>query len=103
MQGRRAILRSPIQRIGYGGYLSLTLDFPEFVERVEEITNEYREIHKYSEETESYKATFKEAILNSWGKTKTWMSHHIHHANWYKHVYYYYSILEALGGMTLDV
>ncbi|HLR52045.1 MAG TPA: 1,3-beta-galactosyl-N-acetylhexosamine phosphorylase [Candidatus Avamphibacillus sp.] len=103
MQARRAILRSPIQRMGYGGYLSLALDFPEFVERVEEITNEFREIHEYSGETESYKATFKVAILNSWGKTKTWMSHHVHHAIWYKQVYSYYGILEALSGMPFDV
>jgi len=103
MQARRAILRSPIQRMGYGGYLSLALDFPEFVERVEEITNEFREIHEYSGETESYKAPFKVAILNSWGKTKTWMSHHVHHAIWYKQVYSYYGILEALSGMPFDV
>ncbi|MDY0409232.1 1,3-beta-galactosyl-N-acetylhexosamine phosphorylase N-terminal domain-containing protein [Virgibacillus soli] len=68
MQARRAILRSPIQRMGYGGYLSLALDFPDFVKRVEEITNEFREIHDHSKETSSYKAPFKVAILNSWGK-----------------------------------
>ena len=28
---RRAILRKPIDRIGYGGYLKLALQFPEFV------------------------------------------------------------------------
>src|SRR5699024_956734 len=103
MQARRATLRSPIQRMGYGGYFSLPLDFPEFVERVEEITNEFREIHEYSGETESYKAPFKVAILNSWGKTKTWMSHHVHHAIWYKQVDSYYGILEALSGMPFDV
>ena len=103
MQARRAILRSPIQRMGYGGYLSLALDFPDFVERVEEITNEFREIHDHSKGTESYKAPFKVAILNSWGKTKTWMSHHVHHAIWYKQVYSYYGILESLSGMPVDV
>ncbi|WP_164217795.1 1,3-beta-galactosyl-N-acetylhexosamine phosphorylase [Virgibacillus sp. YIM 98842] len=103
MQARRAILRSPIQRMGYGGYLSLALDFPEFVERVEEITDEFRKIHDYSKGTASYKAPFKVAILNSWGKTKTWMSHHVHHAIWYKQVYSYYGILESLSGMPVDV
>ncbi len=28
-------LRKPIDRIGYGGYLKLTLDFPEFLDYVE--------------------------------------------------------------------
>src|SRR5699024_10410619 len=75
----------------------------EFVERIEEITTAFRAIHEYSGDTESYKATFKVAILNSWGKTKTWMSHHVHHAIWYKQVYSYYGILEALSGMPFDV
>lgn len=103
MQARRAILRSPIQRMGYGGYLSLALDFPDFVKRVEEITNEFREIHNQSKETASYKAPFKVAILNSWGGSRKWMSHHVHHAIWYKQVYSYYGILESLSGMPLEV
>jgi len=103
MQARRAILRSPIQRMGYGGYLSLALDFPDFVDRVEEITEEFREIHANSQETDSYKAPFKVAILNSWGKLRTWMSHHVHHAIWYKQCYSYYGILESLSGMPFDV
>ena len=34
---RRAILRSPIQRIGYGGYLKLALEFPDFVQYIKEV------------------------------------------------------------------
>src|SRR5699024_6317226 len=103
IQARRAILRSPIQRMGYGGYLSLALKFPDFVKRVEEITDEFREIHEHSNETDSYKAPFKIAILNWWGGTRKWMSHHVHHAIWYKQVYSYYGILESLSGMPFDV
>ena len=29
---RRAILRKPIDRIGYGGYLKLACEFPEFLD-----------------------------------------------------------------------
>ena len=36
---RRAILRSPIDRIGYGGYLKLACDFPEFLDYVEQVCN----------------------------------------------------------------
>lgn len=32
---RRAILRKPIDRIGYGGYLKLALDFPDFMSYIE--------------------------------------------------------------------
>lgn len=103
LQARRAILQSPIQRMGYGGYLSLALKFPDFVDRVEEITNEFRQIHLKSKETSAYKAPFKVAILNSWGGTRKWMSHHVHHAIWYKQCYSYYGILESLSGMPFDV
>lgn len=103
LKARRAILRSPVQRMGYGGYLSLALQFPDFIQRVEEITNEFREIHDHSKGTPSYKAPFKVAILNSWGKTRSWMSHHVHHAIMYKQMYSYYGILEALSGLPVDV
>ncbi|HLR09080.1 MAG TPA: 1,3-beta-galactosyl-N-acetylhexosamine phosphorylase [Bacillota bacterium] len=103
LQARRAILRSPIQRMGYGGYLSLALEFPEFVERVEAITNEFRDIHDQSQGTPSYKMPFKVAILNHWGHLRKWMSHHVHHAIWYKQVYSYYGILENLSGMPFTV
>ena len=103
LQARRAILRSPIQRMGYGGYLSLALKFPEFVDRVEQITDEFREIHNQSQGKPSYKAPFKVAILNHWGATRKWMSHHVHHALWYKQVYSYYGILESLSGQPFDV
>src|SRR5699024_7095598 len=95
IQDRRAIIRRQIQRMGYGVYLSLALKFPDFVKRVEEITYEFREIHEHSNETDSYKAPFKIAILNWWGGTRKWMSHHVHHAIWYKQVYSYYGILES--------
>lgn len=103
MQARRAILRSPIQRMGYGGYLSLALKFPKFVDRVEEITDEFRGIHDNSQETVAYQAPFKVAILNSWGSERKWMSHHVHHAIWYKKIYSYYGILESLSGMPFEV
>ncbi|WP_440898090.1 1,3-beta-galactosyl-N-acetylhexosamine phosphorylase [Amphibacillus sp. Q70] len=103
LQARRAILRKPIQRMGYGGYISLALKFPTFIDRVEEITNEFRELHHHIKGTSAYVAPFKVAILNSWGKQRTWMSHHVHHAIWYKQCYSYYGILEALSGLPFEV
>lgn len=103
IQARRAILRKPIDRIGYGGYLSLVLEFPEFVERVEEICNEFREIHDKMKGTEAYMAPIKVAILNCWGKLRSWQTHMVAHAVWYKQIYSYSGILEALSGMNVDV
>ena len=43
---RRAILRKPIDRIGYGGYLKLALQFPEVINYVESVCNEFRELYE---------------------------------------------------------
>ena len=47
-KARRAILRSPIGRMGYGGYLSLAAKFPKFVDTVTHIADEFRDIHDLS-------------------------------------------------------
>ena len=38
---RRAILRSPIQRIGNGEYLKLALQLPDFVQYIKEVCQEF--------------------------------------------------------------
>lgn len=62
---RRAILRKPIDRIGYGGYLKLALDFPEFLDYVESVCNEFRELYENAKGTTPY-CVKKVAVLNSW-------------------------------------
>ena len=42
---RRAILRKPIDRIGYGGYLKLALQFPDFVAYVQSVCDEFRTLY----------------------------------------------------------
>ena len=48
---RRAILRKPIDRIGYGGYLKLAYQFPEFIDYVESVCNEFRELYENIKDT----------------------------------------------------
>lgn len=38
-------MRKPVDRIGYGGYLSLAYKFPNFVEYIEGVCDEFREIY----------------------------------------------------------
>ena len=45
---RRAILRKPIDRIGYGGYLKLALEFPDFIDYVESVCEEFRTLYDLS-------------------------------------------------------
>ena len=65
---RRAILRSPIQRIGYGGYLKLALEFPDFVQYIKEVCEEFRTLYDNIQGTTPY-CVKRVAVLNCWGKT----------------------------------
>lgn len=38
-------MRKPVDRIGYGGYLSLAYKFPKFVDYIEGVCDEFREIY----------------------------------------------------------
>ena len=98
---RRAILRKPIDRIGYGGYLKLTLDFPEFVDYVEAVCNEFRELYDNIKGCVPY-CVKKVAVLNCWGKMRAWGCHMVHHAIYFKQNYSYAGVIEALSGAPFD-
>lgn len=99
---RRAILRKPIDRIGYGGYLKLACDFPEFIEYVESVCNEFRLLYENIKGTTPY-CVKTVAVLNSWGKMRAWGCHMVHHALYQKQNYSYAGIIEALSGAPFDV
>lgn len=99
---RRAILRKPIDRIGYGGYLKLAVQFPDFVDYVESVCEEFRTLYENIRGTTPY-CVRKVAVLNSWGKMRAWGNHMVHHALYYKQNYSYAGIIEALSGAPFDV
>ena len=101
-KARRAILRSPIARMGYGGYLSLAAKFPKFVDAVEHISDEFRDIHDRTD-GEAARGVLNVAILNCWGKMRSWMAFTVAHALPNKQTYSYYGILESLSGMRVNV
>ena len=99
---RRAILRKPIDRIGYGGYLKLALQFPEFVDYVESVCSEFRELYENIKGTTPY-CVKRVAVLNCWGKMRAWGCHMVHHALYYKQNYSYSGVIEMLSGAPFDV
>lgn len=99
---RRAILRKPIDRIGYGGYLKLALDFPEFVEYVKSVCEEFRELYENVKGCVPY-CVKRVAVLNCWGKMRAWGCHMVHHALYQKQNYSYAGVIEALSGAPFDV
>ena len=99
---RRAILRKPIDRIGYGGYLKLACEFPEFLDYVQSVCDEFRELYGNIKGTTPY-CVKTVAVLNSWGKARSWGCHMVHHALYQKQNYSYAGIIEALSGAPFDV
>lgn len=99
---RRAILRKPIDRIGYGGYLKLALDFPEFVEYVQSVCEEFRELYDNVKSCVPY-CVKKVAVLNCWGKMRAWGCHMVHHALYQKQNYSYAGVIEVLSGAPFEV
>ena len=102
LTARRAILRKPVDRIGYGGYLSLAHQFPKFVEYVASVTDEFRELYDNINQTKPYTG-LKVGILNAWGELRSWQTHMVAHALWYKQIYSYNGVLESLSGQKVDV
>lgn len=99
---RRAILRKPIDRIGYGGYLKLACQFPEFIDYVESVCREFRELYDNIRGTEAF-CQKKVAVLNCWGSMRSWGCHMVHHALYQKQNYSYAGVIEALSGAPFDV
>ena len=101
-KARRALLKKPLDRIGYGGYLSLAYKFPDFIDYIEVVVNEYRDIYNRINDTKPRNVA-KVAVVNAWGKIRGFGAWTVAHGLWYKNNYSYQGILEALSGMDVDV
>ncbi len=99
---RRAILRKPVDRIGYGGYLKLACQFPDFLEYVEHVCREFRDLYGKIDGAAPY-CVKTVAVLNSWGRARAWGCHMVHHALYQKQNYSYAGVIEALSGAPYDV
>ena len=80
---RRAILRSPIDRIGYGGYLKPARDFPDFVDYIESVCDEFRLFYDSVKGTKP-SCRKQAAVLNCRGKARSWGCRMVRHALYQK-------------------
>lgn len=95
---RRALLRNPcIDRIGYGGYLSLAVKDAAFVDAVADICNEFREIVSSVGGQKPYSVA-RVGVLNVWGRCRSWMTD----PRWYEKTAGR-GLGEALSGMPFEV
>lgn len=97
---RRALLREKIDRIGLGGYLHLTQDFPQFNDYIEQIADEFREIRALHESGAPYVLPVRVAVLHQWGELRSWtLSGHFHETYLHDLIH----VNESLSGLPLSV
>ncbi len=97
---RRALLRECVDRIGLGGYLHLTLPFPEFNDTIENMAIEFRRIQEMHSHGGPLTAACRVAVIHTWGSLRSWtLSGHFHETD--KHALIH--INEALSGLPVDV
>jgi len=97
---RRALLRKKIGRVGLGGYLHLVQDYPDFVDAMDKILDEFFAIAGLHNTGTPANLKPKIGILHSWGALRTWtLSGHFHETD--KHVLIH--VLEVLSGLPFDV
>ena len=95
---RRALLRAKIDRIGLGGYLHLLEDFPDFVQYIADLADEFREVRDLHTEGEVYTLPLTVAVLHSWGSLRPWtLSGHFHETYMHDLIH----INEALSGLPV--
>ena len=97
---RRALLRQKIERCGLGGYLHLTENYPDFIDAMDGILSEFRQISALHDMSAPCFLKPKVAVLHSWGSLRSWtLSGHFHETDRHALIH----VLESLSGLPLDV
>ena len=97
---RRALLRAKIDRIGLGGYLHLVENYPDFVQAIEDIADEFRTIKSLHDSGAPYTIGLRVAVLHYWGRLRSWtLSGHFHETYMNDLIH----VNEALSGLPVNV
>lgn len=97
---RRALLRKPVDRIGLGGYLHLTEGYPDFVDYIARIADEFREIRDLHSGGAPVNLRPRVAVLSAYGEWRAWtLSGHFHETDRHDLIH----VLESLSGLPFDV
>ncbi len=100
MHVRRALLRQPVDRIGLGGYLHLTEGFPDFVDCIAEIAEEFRILRDLHQDGAPQSLRPRVGILTAYGALRAWtLSGHFHETDAHDLIH----VLESLSGLAFDV
>ena len=97
---RRALARQPVQRIGLGGYLHLTLGQEPFNRAIEEMGIAFRRLKALHAEGAPAELPVTVAVLHTWGSLRPWtLSGHFHETDGNTLIH----LNEALSGLPVKV
>lgn len=71
---RRALLRDPVDRIGFGGYLGIAAKEEKFLETMKRVADEFRSIQERTGGEKSVRLPVTIGVLSVWGKLRSWQS-----------------------------
>lgn len=95
---RRACLRVMINRIGFGGMISLLADYPGFVDYVGEVSRQARRIAASHLNGPVWQAPINVAVLCEWGQLRAWI-----YRGRMRYNSIFNNLLEALAGLPVAV
>lgn len=97
---RRALAREPVQRIGLGGYLHLTIGQTAFNDAIEEMAVSFRKLNALHAQGAPATLNLRVAVLHTWGSLRAWtLSGHFHETDQNILIH----INEALSGLPVQV
>ena len=97
---RRALVRQPVQRIGLGGYLHLTIGQEPFNQAIEDMGIAFRHVKALHAQGDPAELPVTVAVLHTWGSLRPWtLSGHFHETDWNVLIH----LNEALSGLPVKV
>jgi len=100
ISARRALLRQKIERCGLGGYLHLVKDHPDFLNAMDSILAEFRQISALHDAGPPLVLKPAIAVLHAWGALRSWtLSGHFHETDRHTLIH----VLESLSGLPFNV
>jgi len=97
---RRALARQPVDRIGLGGYLHLTIGQDAFNDAIREMAVDFRRIRELHSHGKPAGTGIRVAVLHTWGSLRSWtLSGHFHETDQNILIH----LNEALSGLPVEV
>ena len=99
---RRGLLKKPIDRIGFGGYLKQIETYQNLIKAIKEVSDEFRTIRD-TIGTDGCYTKARMAVLSYWGRMDTWMQNGIFVDDIRQDGYFYAAIMNALSILPVAV